>query len=278
MLALGGAFALGGLPAAAAVRTAADERAPRGAVDVTIIGNRAIAQINLLAYSIELILDFESPINLNTWSLGIGASIVDPLDPAFLARLTDPLGLGVPLPLMVSVEPPVAGGLAFSNAVSVELHTHQLEYAQNSPYRLYKAPAGGVFHDITSDVLQGSVRTRGQTGGFSDFLILSDLVPSYADDADDKYLFLAARLASGAISAKARKVLERDLAASREAYDATDYIAARYALTTFVTRVKSFAGFNVPNRWRSARDLDNVAGDLLGEAGSLDFTLRRLGG
>lgn len=280
MLALAGAFALRGMDAQADALTRAGvaSDAARGVIDVTIVGNRVIAKIDLLVLGVELILDFEQPLNLTAPNLGIGAALVDPLDPAFLARLPDPDLLSVPLPLMISVEPPADGGLAFSNAVGVELHTHLLAFELNSPFRLYKAPAGGVFHDITSDVLPGSVRTRGHTGGFSDFLILTDLFPAYAEEAADKYLFLDTRVATGAISAKARGVLQSDLAASRTAFDAGNYASARSALSTFVVHVKSFAGFDVPNRWRSARDLDNVAGDLLGEAGSLDFSLRRLGG
>jgi hypothetical protein len=207
--------------------------------------------------------------------------------------LTSPLALlgridlsrvSLALPVIITVEPPAAQGLAFDNAVAVELHTEALAFSLGSPLRLYKAPIGGTFFDITDDVLAGSVRTRGRSGEFSQFLIVTDLLQvtsppaAYAADAQAKYLFLAARLQSPGISPKARSVLETDLAASRVAYDAGQYAAARAALATFAARLKTFRPTDVPNRWRAARDLDNVAGSLLGEASSLDFTLRRLGG
>jgi hypothetical protein len=145
-----------------------------------------------------------------------------------------------------------------------------------TPLRLFKSPDGGPFNDITEDVLPGSVRTRGRTGGFSDFLIVTDL-RAHADVADDKYLFLVARLANPAIAPATRLRLETLLASSRSAFDAADYAGARAALLDFESAVRTAAGGAVPNRWRSARDLDNIAGDLLGESASLRFTLAGCG-
>jgi hypothetical protein len=73
-----------------------------------------------------------------------------------------------------------------------------------------------------------------------------------------------------------RLTLETLLAASRSAFDAADHAGARAALLDFESAVRTAAGGAVPDRWRSARDLDNIAGDLLGESASLRFTLGRM--
>jgi hypothetical protein len=132
-----------------------------------------------------------------------------------------------------------------------------------------------MFYDITSDVRSGSVRARGRTGGFSEFLILVDLRPRTVE-ADEKYAYLEQTLL-GVPDAEIRKALQTDLAASRAAFDAANYSAAAALLVMFEDRVRRHAGREIPNRWRAQRDVDNVAGELLGEASSLSFTLRRVG-
>jgi hypothetical protein len=250
----------------------------RSQVSVSVSGNTATAQISLAGgYGADFTLTFPSAQNLSASSLGIGASVVNPLDPTLLARLPAGSSLAVPtaFPVMISVTPPALGGFAFTNGASVEIHTHNLVFTQNSPFRIYKAPAGGSFYDITSDVLAGSVRTRGTTGGFSDFLILID-TGSYEDGAEDKYEYLESRVDTNALSSGARTALLADLASSRSAYDQDDFALASTRLDTFRSHVLGYAGNGVPNAWRAARDLDNIAGDLLAESASLQFTLNRL--
>lgn len=254
----------------------ADALAP---VSIAISGNTAVATLSLpQGLDAELTLTFESPANLGASSLGISAEVVNPGDLALLSRLPGPqVAIPNAFPVMITVEPPAAGGLAFSNAVSVEIHTHALPYVVASPLRLYKAPLGGRFYDITDAVNPGSVRTRGQTGGFSQFLILVDGTDAQSA-ASDKYAYLDARLANPAVSSAARDALAPLLAASRAAFAAGDLVTASSKLDTFRDAVRGYAGAGVPNRWRSARDLDNIAGDLLGESASLEFTLARLAG
>lgn len=256
----------------------ADAKLSADTMQVTVSGNQALASIDLAGVQAELSLTFEQPENLSVAALGISARLIDPLDPQLLARLPDSQMLSIPvaLPLLISVEPPTAGGLAFSNVVEVEIHTHLLPFAVDSPLRLYKAPKGGRFYDITTDIRPGSVRERGRTGGFSDFLILVDLTPS-RDAAEAKYDFLDQRLLSVSHSST-RSQLQADLAASRTAFAGGNYAAANTAMAGFESRVRQSAGNTIPNGWRAQRDLDNIAGDLLSEAGSLRFNLGRLGG
>lgn len=249
-----------------------------GQVTVTVSGNEAVADINVSGIEAEFSLKFDQPQNLSAAALGISARVVSPLDPSLLARLPSNPLLSIPqaMPLLISVEPGAMQGLAFANMAEVEVHTHLLPFAVDSPLRLYKARQGGQFYDITSDILPGSVRTRGHTGGFSDFLVLIDLTAPH-DAADSKYAYLEQRLLAIS-SSQTRQQLQTDLAASRTAFDSADYAAANAAMATFETRVRQHAGSGIANQWRALRDLDNVAGDLLGEAGSLRFNLRRLGG
>jgi hypothetical protein len=139
--------------------------------DFALGGTPAVPQ-----YTGTLFLEFEAPIALTAANLGISAQIVNPSDPAFAARL--PAGgqvtVSAGFPVMVSVDPPAAGGFEFINAARVELYTTRLSYTPNTPYRLYKASAGQPFYDLTEDVFAGSIRSRARTGGFSDFIILSD--------------------------------------------------------------------------------------------------------
>jgi len=249
-----------------------------GIGQVTINGNTVVAQIDLLGIvGTEFRLQFESVQNLSVQNLGLGARLVSPLDPNLLQRLPeDGLGglLSIALPIAISVEPPANGGLRFQNTVSAEIHTHMLGYTIDSPLRLYKSPHNGEFFDMTGAVAPGSVRTRGSTGGFSDFVVVLDLLPS-EEHAEDKYDYLAARSANPAIAATVRATLAQDLAASRAAFDAGNHAGAQQQLTLFVQHVRANAGTAIPNEWRSQRDRDNVAGDLLGYAGSLAFSIDR---
>lgn len=252
-------------------------------VSITVTGNRAVAAIDspLLSLPVdaEFILEFDNPANLSASSLGLTVQTINLSDPTLLARLPSG-GLVSPanaLPLLIRVEPPALGGLQFSNTVRVEVHTHLLPYTPTSPLRLYKAPLGGRFYDITDEIAAGSVRTRGRTGDFSEFLVLVDLRPM-SEAATMKYDFLEERLANASIPTTLRDSLAAELSTSRTAFEANDLANAVAALDRFVAAVTTNAGTTVPNRWRAARDLDNAAGDLLGEAASLRFTLTRPAG
>lgn len=253
---------------------------------VSVGANRAIVAIDSgllpLAVDAELILAFDDARNLCEGTLGLGAALVDPLDPAFRARLPESALVPLALPLVIQVEPPAnascapgGGPLEFSDTVRAEIHTHLLPFTIDSPLRLYKAPLGGHFRDITDGVAPGSVRTGGRTGGFSEFLVVVDLTPPI-EAARTKYGELASRLTHPAIDPALRSALQADLADSRTAYDLGDYTAAIFAIDTFVARVRASSGAQIPDRWRARRDLENVAGELLGEAASLEFVLGRL--
>lgn len=256
----------------------------RGQVVITIVGDSADAVITLpgpgnTTYQADFEIDFEFPQNLTEACLGLSADVLDAGEIADItARFPDPAGYAIDaaFPVRVRVDPPAACGLEFRNDLKLKFRAENLVYAAGSPYRLLKAPSGGAFTDITAQVSAGSVRTRGSGGSFSEFVIARDLVIDYAADAVAQYATLAARLDDPAISTTVQRVLELDVAASRAAYEAGDYIAAADYLGQFDGRCRGFDDDAVPDRWRAARDLVDARGELLAIAAALRFSLESL--
>ncbi len=121
----------------------------------------------------------------------------------------------------------------------------------------------------------GSYRARGSTGGFSQFLIIADLRGD-ADVVEAKLDLLDATFAAGSssIAPTVRGNLQSSLNAIRAAWNSGDVRGAMTAATSFGDAVKAAANAgNMPNVWRSARDLQNVAGNLRAAAGTLRFSL-----
>ncbi len=173
-------------------------RPAAASVVVSIDGNVATAQILLEDaggnfYQADATITFDSPLNLTRESLNLTAELVDPNDPGLTSRLPNLLGAQVTVdpafPVMITVEPPATphlfttsfdgprgrhGGIVIHHTYTFEVHTHDLPCSSQSLYRLFKAPIGGLFDDVTNDVLQGSMRARGRGGAFSQFLVVID--------------------------------------------------------------------------------------------------------
>ena len=145
-------------------------------VQVTVATNSAEVRIGSATSPLaDLSLRFDSATGLSAANLGIKAETISVNNPALLARLPSSLtSIPAALPLLVTIEPPATGTLSQRRVTHVELHTHALAYAAGSPLRLFKAQIGGPFRDITESVQPGSVRTRGTTPGWSQFLVLVD--------------------------------------------------------------------------------------------------------
>jgi hypothetical protein len=253
-------------------------------VVVTIIGDTARADINIAApggpYTADLVIEFRDPVNLTPACLGISATALDAAGIAAInarlpaaAQAIDPA-----FPVLVTVEPPPACGLAFRGEYRLSLRTTNLVYASQSPYRLYKAPVGGAFADVTGAVESGSVRARGSGGAFSEFVLVQDANQDYATQLDAAYLALEERLDDPEIGVTAMTTLLTDLEASRTAAAAVDYPAAIAAMLRLDGHAQAFSDDGVPGRWRAQRDLDNIEGDLLGRSANVRFLLGRLDG
>ncbi|MEO7326234.1 MAG: DUF6689 family protein [Dokdonella sp.] len=274
-------------------------------VVVTVDGNVAHADISLdngigATYSAEVTITFDSTLNLDADSLNLTAQLVDPHDSALTARLpgctllVDPpncMFVDPAFPMLITVEPPDSGwlfksgfdnaesgtgDLSFLNTYEFEIHTHDLVYTQNSPYRLFKAPIGGLFGDVTDDVLSGSVRTRGRGGAFSQFLIVSDTRLTMTV-ALGKIVALDTRILAASLS----NLLRGDLLGLLNQVNVlvlVDVGAAIEALDSLIAEINLHAGLDIANVWRSEHDVVNDAGEMLSLAQTLRFSLVRLQG
>ncbi|GHE25542.1 DUF6689 family protein [Vulcaniibacterium thermophilum] len=263
------------LAAAALLLCAALAHAQALPTRVAVAGNVATVEIGPASAPVaDMTLTFDDASGLTPANLGVSAQWVNPLDPALLARLTDG-ALNVvegSFPLLVTIEPPAGTAFAFRRTVRVEVHTHALPYTVGSPLRLFKAPLGGMFRDITDEIAPGSVRARGTTGGFSQFLVLTDLRPT-TTAIGQKFDALDAHLAT--LPAAERDALAPLASSARAAVAAGRYAAALSTLDEFRSRVLARAGVGIPDTWRPGVG-GNTAGELLAGAATLKFSIAYL--
>jgi hypothetical protein len=167
-----------------------------------------------------------------------------------------------------------SGVFSFLNTYQIEVHTHDLPYEDGSPYRLYKAPVGGDFHDITNDVLPGSMRARGRGGAFSQFVVVSD-----PRDALGKSLQKIVELNVRIVAAALADGLRLDLLALLAKVDAlvlVDVVAALSALDELIDLIDANAGTDIANVWSATRDVVNDAGEMDELAHTLRFSMTRI--
>lgn len=259
-----------------------------GGVIVTIVdGRKAKADITLPNpgggdYTAEFEIEFETDglENLTVACIGITADVLDAAEIADVeSRLIHPSQhVDAAFPVRVTVEPPPGCGLAFRNGYDVSIDTGDLVYQPQSKYRFMKAPLGQPFQYVTGAVTAGSVRSRGSSGGFSEFVLIREDNAQYATDCNHEYDYLEERLRTSALSPTARRTLEVDLMRSRAAYEAGDFATAIALLAPFDGHCVEYAGEGLPNQWRSTRDADNVEGDIVGRTDNLRFMMGRLNG
>jgi len=198
-------------------------------VNVSASGNHAEVVIGTTLDPLaEVLLDFQDATGLSPTSLGASAQLVSLTDLSLLSRLPATLTtLPSALPLLITIEPPASGGLSFRNTGRLEIHTHALPYAVGSSLRVFKAPLGGAFRDVTDEIAQGSVRARTTYGGFSQFLILVDLRSTGAV-IDEKIGWLRGKVA--ALPLNERGAFDALLNQIDSAVDAADYTTAITAI------------------------------------------------
>lgn len=240
----------------------------------TISGNTISLNVSVVGgYDADLTLTFEDVQGLSLANLGLSVHLISLTDSTLLARLP---GSVVPaLPLLLRIEPPTTGTLSFEGIASLELHTHDLQYDAGTPLRLFSAPLNGTFKDITEDMGAGSYRVRGTTGGFSEFLIVSDtrsldsvigLKFGALEDLLEEY--------EGDMPGSVYDDLEDILEDAHASYTAGSTNQAIQEIDDFIELVEEHSGTDIPDVWRAARDLDNAAGYLRASALTLRFSLR----
>jgi len=245
-------------------------------VSVSVAGNVATVQVGDPRTPLaEVTLTFDDATGLTASSLGLSAKLVDVSDPTLLARLPDPTltRLDSALPLMITVEPPATGGLSFRRSGRFELHTHALVYSLGSNYRVLKAPVGGKFRDTTEEIAQGSVRARSRYGGFSQFLVVSDVRRSSVV-ISEKIASLRTRVST--LPSAEQPAFTADLDAVESALARADYANALAAVDLISQRALERDGHGLLDEWRATRDADNQVGELLAGAATLKFSIAYL--
>lgn len=247
--------------------------AGQGNVNSTITGSSIEVTVSLPGgLGADVSLSFEEVTGLSLANLGLSAQVVNTLSPAFRARL--PNSVLPVLPLLLRIEPPANGSLTFSGVTDIDIHTHNLLFAIGTPLRFFSAPLGGKFEDVTAAMGPGSYRARATKGGFSEFLIVADLRPrnqviaakfDRLDELLNQY--------QGSMSASVYADLEDRLEAAHADYIGGAAQAGIAELDGFLAVVEQHSGTDIPDVWRSARDLQNVAGYLRGAALTLRFSL-----
>lgn len=241
-------------------------------LDVDVSGETATVRVgNAAAPVLDLQLDFDDASGLTPAALGLGAQSVSATAASLLARLpSTQVSIPTALPVLLTVQPPAAGGLSFDRRVHVEIHTHQLSYTAGSRYRLFKSPLGGAFRDVTGSVEPGSVRTRGTTGGFSQFMILLDQRPTDAV-VDEKIAWLRARI--DLLPATEAAWLDGRLDTVETAVAASNWQLAMTAIDQSKVRVTARAGTQLPDTWSADGSTVNHAGELLAGLDTLAFSI-----
>jgi hypothetical protein len=244
------------------------------ALTPSISGNELTARIEFGAVAADLTVTFENVVGLNPGALALSATLVNPGDALLLSRL--PSGVSIPsgLPIVVRIDPTASSALAFEGVYKLSLYTHNLTLGANSPLRLYRAPTGGGFQDMTGSLQAGSVRAGGSGPGFSEFLIAVDT--RFVDSVIvGKFDTLQGQLSanSSAIAPAVAADLQQRLNQARAAYNTGAIPAAIDAVAGFGDEVKKQSGAAVPNVWRANGGPANVAGLLRSSADTLKYSL-----
>jgi len=246
------------------------------ALTPSISGNELTARIELPGgLTADLTVTFENVVGLSPGSLALSATAVDPTDLSLLSRLPGP-GLSIPagFPVVVRIEPSASSALSFEGVYKLSLYTNNLTLGANSPLRLYRAPQGGAFGDMTGFLQAGSVRAGGSGPGFSEFVIAVD-TRTVDSVIAGKFDALQGQLSANwsAIPAAVANDLQQRLNAARAAYTSGALAVAIDGVSGFSDEVKNQSGSAIPNVWRANGGPVNVAGLLRAGADTLKFSL-----
>ncbi|HWM93744.1 MAG TPA: DUF6689 family protein [Thermoanaerobaculia bacterium] len=247
--------------------------AGQGIINPTISGSSISVSVSLPGgLGADVSLTFEEVTGLSLANLGLSAQLINPLSPAFRARL--PNSVLPALPLVLRIQPPANSSLAFSGVAEIDIHTHNLHFFLGTPLRFYSAPIGGKFEDVTTAMGSGSYRARATKGGFSEFLIVLDLRP-VSQVIVHKLNRLEGLLDTyeGSMPSSVHGDLEERLDAAR----ADNALGARQAaieeIDGFLDILEQHSGTDIPDDWSAAGGVQNVAGYLRAAAMTLRFSL-----
>jgi hypothetical protein len=245
--------------------------------NIHINGKTAQTTISLAGgYEVDVALTFENVMGLSAENLNITAYLANPLSGDVISRLPSSLiALQGAYPLVVRIEPVANSGFSFSGPLTLDFHTHNLQYSLNTPLRLFKSHDGAAFEDITVATGAGSIRARGKVGDLSDFIIVADLRP-VAQVINEKANKLERHLTRFAnqIAPELLVALQQRVTTIRHSCSNGNYGVAATETKILQQLLADATSQQMPDVWRSARDIDNVSGVLAAAAETLAYSLR----
>ncbi len=254
-----------------------------GVENIDILGSVVTAEVVLLeGIRADLRIEFEEVNGLTEQSLGLSAELIHPTDIALLARLPSVSGLSIPVgfPLLLRFDPPPGSPLSFRGVTEVEIYTKNLNYAPGSILRLFAAPPGEPFEDVSAWMDSGSYRVGAVHPEFyREHLIILDPRPFEAV-VGQQLEALEASLQDHvlSISGPVWSELDQLLLDVRAAWSQGSPAQARTVLATFEQRVVEESGVAIPDLWEAGSELVNAAGELRAGATRLDLSLLRQAG
>lgn len=228
------------------------------------------------AIEVDLSLAFDNSIGLHPSNFDITAELVSLTDPDVLNRLPSSLvQMRAAFPVVVSVKPKAGAGFGFEGMAAIELYTKAMHYNSNIPLRIFRSHDNGTFEDITMLTSAGSIRARGNLGGFSDFMIMLD---TRLPDAviSHKYQLAEQLLTDNRsdIEATLLNQIDTQMTSLDSALSGLDYSQALTATDALISLIDNASGNDIPDVWRSSNDLVNVKGEMLTWLNTLRYSLR----
>ncbi len=223
-------------------------------------------------------IEFEAASNLSVACLGVTATLLNSaqqlLVEARLPGAADAYNIDPAYPVLIHVNPPTSCGLSFDSDAHFEIHTDELTFVSPTPYRLMKAPTGGAFANITSNVLPGSIRTRGSGGRFSEFIIVKAVNISPQTEAGLAFAALASRIDQIDVPLSASLTLKLQLNLARAAFNVAQYPDAIARLNTISIDLEGFRASGFPDTWLSSLALVNTEGEIQALIGALKYAIQ----
>lgn len=246
-------------------------------VNVLVSENKLQASISVSStIKLDVVVEFEKSLGLTADSVVIEAFLIPVNDVSVLSRLTsNAVELHPDFPVLLSISPREDKGFSFEGLASVEIYTKAIDYQPGMPAKIFTAHAGGNFEDITSMVSAGSLRARGNTGRFSDFIIVLD-ERSLKVDAQSKLARIDQILSANqsSINGTLLNQIQTATNALDTAVSLSNFDQALVQTDQLIHLIESLNGTQIDNVWRSSNDIANVKGDLLSVLNSLRYRLR----
>ena len=225
-------------------------------------------------HDVRIDLEFEDAFVIDPEDLEIMGEPIDVNSSAIRDRL--PEGVHVPeeFPVLIRINPKAGVSQAFNGIFEIELQTDSLRFLGGTPLRLFKAPDGGAFEDITRTYGLGSFRVRGAGGRFSEFLVVEDMRPVEAV-VSGKFQDVDQVVADNAdeLPAALRRELRNAIAQIQQSVGQGDLGQAIEGIETLIVTIEDNSGEGIPALWRSGEGSINVAGELISALESLIFSL-----